>query len=253
MAESIAIIKARLLVKNITPRYPIDIHWFANQVLHKPSIIHAREMNINCNAVIIDKPYYDHIHIGVNINHPKNKQRFSIAHEIAHIYCEHKGNISFIDSEEDPVLRKEADGFATEILMPKYHVLTLSTKSNNPLNLAKAIYSSFEVSYEAACRRIIELDIYQGAFFMFSSKKYFCKYATPNYSVDVNILRKHFSEMCPTMTCGEKWTRNISMLGEPNILFLQRFHSGTYLAFLVKEERDPVQFYNMLINIIAQS
>ena len=248
MAESIAVIKARLLVKNLAPRYPINILWFANQVLHKPSIIHLRELNPNCNAVIIDKPCYDHIHIGVNINHPDNKQRFSIIHEIAHIYCEHKGNISFIDSEEDPVLRKEADGFATEILMPKYHILTLSSRINNPLNLAREIYNNFDVSYETACRRILELYIYRGAFFMFSDRKYFYKYATPGYSYDVNVLRKIFFNTCPTMRCGEKWTQNISMFGESNTLFLQRLRSGTYLAFLIKEKSNPLQSYNKPIN-----
>jgi Zn-dependent peptidase ImmA (M78 family) len=67
--------------------------------------------------------------IGINENHHKNRQRFTIAHELGHLYLHEKGKIhidrkfqinlrdensSTGDSEEE----KEANLFAAELLMP---------------------------------------------------------------------------------------------------------------------------------------
>lgn len=63
--------------------------------------------------------------IGVNENHPKNMQRFTIAHEIGHYLSGHQHyENTFIDDEKryfDPHFHqeKEADIFAAELLMPK--------------------------------------------------------------------------------------------------------------------------------------
>ncbi|MEW5952137.1 MAG: ImmA/IrrE family metallo-endopeptidase [Bacillota bacterium] len=251
MIESLAVIKAKLLVKSLVPQYPIDIQWLTDQVLHKPSIIHECDMDKGCSAVIVDKPHYAKIHIGVNNQHPKHKQRFGIVHEIAHIYCEHKGNISFIDEEEDPVLRREADSFATEVLMPTYYVLSLSPTNDNPLKLAWALYSRFKVSYEAACRRILELGIYQGLFAMFNRREYFCMHRSPGFSFNNEQLKKYLDVMTPQMEHGEKWAQEVKMHGSSYILYIQRFNTGNYLAFLVAAERNRTHFYNFVLKCIA--
>ncbi|MTI83290.1 MAG: hypothetical protein FH756_05155 [Firmicutes bacterium] len=80
--ESIATIKARLLVKNLNPAYPLNIKWFVAEVLDKPVEIHQTELDPRCSALVIDKPHYDFIHIGVNKYHPRTRQRFATLHEI---------------------------------------------------------------------------------------------------------------------------------------------------------------------------
>ena len=88
-----------------------------------------------CGFLIRDKHRKRTI-IGVNANHHRNRQRFTIAHEFAH-YILHdsqpfhidKINVGFIrrnrdskSSEGTDVEEKEANLFAAELLMPKQFI-----------------------------------------------------------------------------------------------------------------------------------
>lgn len=90
--------------------------------------------------------------IAVNENHPQNKQRFSIAHEIGHIA--HGHNISdtdlkrFTDGEFNYLnanhrQEKEANMFAAELLMPKKFL-------DKSLPLAGLDYSKLAMEYEVS-------------------------------------------------------------------------------------------------------
>lgn len=61
--------------------------------------------------------------IGINSDHPKVRQRFSIAHELGHFYLQHpqeeESIMSDDDSEEWKMCESEANEFAGELLVPK--------------------------------------------------------------------------------------------------------------------------------------
>ena len=71
----------------------------------------------------------DHAVIGVNSTHPPTRQRFTVAHEIAH-YVMHAGQPMFVDrfarvnwrNGESNQEEIEANQFAAELLMPRQFV-----------------------------------------------------------------------------------------------------------------------------------
>lgn len=248
MPDSIASIKARLLINRLNPRYPIDVEWFASQILNKPVTIHEVDLDNQCSAVIYDKTYYDYIHIGVNKNHPKRKQRFGCFHELAHIYLEHKGNISFIDGEEDPVLRKEADDFAAESLMPKHRILSLAANSKEPLWLVRQIFQLYTVSNEAASRRIFDLDIHRGAVMIFNHRRLFCNHKSNGFNYDIDVIDSILKYECSNLHCGKAIQKELHFYKTHIILHLYRFYSGNFLAFLIEAKDASVSFHYQHLN-----
>lgn len=104
------------------------------------------------------------IFLGVNQNHPNNRKRFTIAHEIGH-YLLHSKDILHYDLEElDKVYFRaksilsreetEANFFAAEILMPD----SLIDKCiDSGINSVEELAKFFEVSEEAMRYRLINL------------------------------------------------------------------------------------------------
>jgi Zn-dependent peptidase ImmA (M78 family) len=111
--------------------------------------------------------------IGINKNHPKKRQRFSIAHELGHYVLEHKGEL-FVDQT---VLNKrdeksqiavdpqeiEANAFAANLLMPQHMMLDALVEtagSNNNITravLIEQMAKKFNVSNAAMEYRLINL------------------------------------------------------------------------------------------------
>ncbi len=110
--------------------------------------------------------------IGVNSKHAKTRQRFSVAHEIAHLVM-HPGTPMFVDrfvrvnyrNGESNREEIEANAFAAELLMPcnlmaesvdralaKHQGLT-------PEQLAKQLARTFHVSPEAMSYRLQNLEV----------------------------------------------------------------------------------------------
>jgi Zn-dependent peptidase ImmA (M78 family) len=114
----------------------------------------------------------EHRLIGVNSRHAQTRQRFTIAHEIAHLVM-HEGTPMFIDrfvrvnwrngaSNQQEV---EANAFAAELLMPRRFVeaeveRVISKQSKvTPEELAATLAKSFEVSAEAMRYRLANLGV----------------------------------------------------------------------------------------------
>lgn len=113
----------------------------------------------------------DHVIIGVNINHPENRRRFTIAHECGHFLL-HKSKELYIDKEFSVQLRGrkasaavdpdeiEANRFAAELLMP-YDMLVkdLSKKWIDIENEAEIqkLSNKYKVSRQAMTFRIQNL------------------------------------------------------------------------------------------------
>jgi Zn-dependent peptidase ImmA (M78 family) len=110
--------------------------------------------------------------IGVNSVHAKTRQRFTIAHEIAHLEL-HKGNPMFIDHSARVNWRKgasnreeaEANAFAAELIMPRRfiqeEVEKVLEKGPNvlPAQLVARLAKRFGVSSEAMWYRLTNLGV----------------------------------------------------------------------------------------------
>lgn len=110
--------------------------------------------------------------IGVNSRHAGTRQRFSIAHEIAHLDM-HKGKPVFIDRYDRVNWRDgtsdreeiEANAFAAELLMPRELVareidrVVSREPAITPQKLATQMAKAFQVSAEAMSYRLENLGV----------------------------------------------------------------------------------------------
>ena len=133
--------------------------------------IELEDLGEDCSAVLVRKE--NRAVIGVNRSQHPNRQRFSIAHEIAHFYL-HKGDtyidkgyrVNFRDLESGSGTKTEemeANAFAAALLMPatwvkdafKQQPFDLLTEDDSLEKLAK----KFQVSTQAMTYRLINLRI----------------------------------------------------------------------------------------------
>ncbi len=110
--------------------------------------------------------------IGVNSNHHRNRQRFTIAHEIGHYRLHHIGRV-FIDAT--PVFFRDttsaegqspqeivANAFAAELLMPENKLREILREQ--PIdafdeNALRSVANQFEVSTQALTIRLTRLGL----------------------------------------------------------------------------------------------
>ena len=97
--------------------------------------------------------------IGVNKNHHPFRQRFSVAHELAHFLLGHEGyeDREFIDSNFDkPIpIEREANVLASYLLMPQALIKKyVDQKMDIP-----ALSKQFQVSQQAMTIRLLEIGL----------------------------------------------------------------------------------------------
>ncbi len=144
LAENIA----RKLVQDNGLDVPIPVRQFVEGTLGYQVVETELEDWLSAQA--------DHSHqvILVNSNHPRHRQRFSIAHELGHHYLGHvkellgplEGSYQQIRDRQE----QEADAFAAEFLMPAGTVKTLFSQG---LTVAQMTLR-FDVSQEALWHRL---------------------------------------------------------------------------------------------------
>ncbi len=232
MTESNATIEAKLLVNALRPKYPFNVIWLANQILDfKPVVLDEEDFPMDICAMILDKPEYTSVHVCVNSNRPLTSQRFGVVHELAHVYLCHQGDISFIENEEDPILHAEADAFSTEMLKPKHNILTLANKYHNPMVLIPKILRAYNVSLEMTCRRLLELEIYNGTFTCFNENDSFFTYSTLGFEINTQQI-----SYIPKIDRGCLVTSKNTIQGVPVNCYIKRFKTGNFLVALVEEK-----------------
>lgn len=109
--------------------------------------------------------------IGVNSNQSTNRQRFSIAHEIGHYILAHYKRDAYLDMATDiaegvpldhsgikDAEEKEANCFASELLMPTNMIRKDFAQMEEPSRLAKR----YEVSEEAVWVKLLRLNLVTG-------------------------------------------------------------------------------------------
>lgn len=98
----------------------------------------------------------DTVGIICNKKHSRNRQRFTVAHEIGHLVLDHQFSIrdhkEIINFKTKSPIEKEANIFAAELLMPR-KVLLDYLKTNVVPNV-KAVAKVFQVSEEALWYKI---------------------------------------------------------------------------------------------------
>jgi Zn-dependent peptidase ImmA (M78 family) len=111
--------------------------------------------------------------IGINQDHPKNRQRFSIAHEVGH-WCLHRSTSSvfvdtssvfFRDKESSEGVRMqeiEANRFAAALLMPEQELRDAVGPAHlDPFDEVafRRLAARFAVSIQALSIRLARLDL----------------------------------------------------------------------------------------------
>jgi len=103
--------------------------------------------------------------IGVNSTHPLNRQRFTIAHEIAHLVLHndsaHTDYRNVVSSQATDPKEIEANKFAAAILMPEYLIRKSVAKRTKPLDESaiRRLSVVYRVSAQAMALRLTNLGI----------------------------------------------------------------------------------------------
>ncbi len=103
----------------------------------------------------------DETFIAVNENRTFARKRFTIAHEIGH-FLMHKGESFDLSGKGDPKIEREADIFATNLLMPSAMIREIHNQFSSlstGMDTVSEMAWIFRVSNEAMKFRLFELKI----------------------------------------------------------------------------------------------
>ncbi len=128
------------------PTVPLDVEKLANKMGIK---IEYADFPNDLSGELIKDPATNHWVIYVNKNHHINRQRYTIAHEIAH-FCQHRhlkyrfeDEIFFRGGESYDKEETEANNFASSILMPEQE---FKTKVRSGIRKIEELAGIFKVS-----------------------------------------------------------------------------------------------------------
>jgi len=143
--------KIRIIVKKTgIAEPPVPIEKIAE--LFSIKVIPYSSFSDNISGTIVEQKGF--IVIGVNSNHAKVRQRFTIAHELGHFFAGHDLAEQIIDDVFDRPTDKEreANKYAAELLMPKDFLKQDIGKKMDIPKLAK----KYNVSEQAMSIRLLE-------------------------------------------------------------------------------------------------
>ena len=166
----IKVVTKELLNRFGVTQIPIDIETLAVQA---GAVLSYEPFEGELSGVLVKEN--DRIVIGVNSTDPKNRQRFTIAHELGHLLLQHPGEI-FVDHVISRRDKKsslaidwqeiEANKFAAELLMPEDLLLEKAQfiqENNNGITaiaLLTQLAKDFQVSAQAMEIRLTNLGIF---------------------------------------------------------------------------------------------
>jgi len=162
-----------LLLKANISEPPIDVEKIA-KILNVEIVPHNFEDHDAVSGILIRNN--NETIIGVNSHHPKERQRFTIAHEIGHLQLHsHKGShmdrnspslirlrddVSSLAVDEDEI---ESNTFAAELLMPSFLIqqefrkITSTERFNE--DIVDKLAEDYEVSVQAMTYRLMNLGL----------------------------------------------------------------------------------------------
>jgi len=137
--KKLNVVKAPIPIEKVASLFSLEI------------VYYPKFPNSISGAIIKDEDLHA---IGVNENHPKVRQRFTIAHELGHYIMGHDENTILDDTfDKNTDKEREANKFAGELLMP-YDLLKSDIEKEicDIPSLAK----KYEVSEQAMSIRLLE-------------------------------------------------------------------------------------------------
>jgi Zn-dependent peptidase ImmA (M78 family) len=162
--------RAKQAAKKILERFGQSVPINLDAILEAHNLIlRTQELEEKISGMLVIKDGY--AIIGVNHNHHKNRQRFTIAHELGHFILHQNLSNIFIDSslvffrneEASEGTKKqeiEANTFAAELLMPES--ILIEKARNQPLDddkVIKELAKNFGVSVQALTIRLTILGL----------------------------------------------------------------------------------------------
>lgn len=254
LEKTAGVLKARWLINYINPNYPIDLF----RLLEKPeleidrsvSIIPCDNLPIDISATIVKHPQLNYCYIMFNTNHTIGRNRFSIAHEIGHLSLNHKGY--GIGENEDPLIKKEADDFASELLLPYSKFMNVAVMNYNldPISLAMKLRDKrhFWASLEATCRRILDIELFTGVFILYDHFRRYFTYNSKDFEPcedTVENINRILLELKSVL-----WSRTMFSTKTAGLfVFAKRFMSGQILAAVTTTDKIG---HNTYINFSDQ-
>ncbi len=118
--------KVRFILKKLhLQEPPVDVEKIA--AFFSIHIVPYKNFPEHISGMIARDKRGDHedVYIGYNANQAKVRQRFTIAHELGHFLSGHD-DLKIVEDgfDKDTVKEKEANAFASELLMPKDMLVT---------------------------------------------------------------------------------------------------------------------------------
>jgi len=127
-----------------------------------------KELNDDVSGLFIMSG--DNAIISYNKNEIKERQRFTIAHELGHFFLHSKQKPIFVDKKPKVMFRnsasssgelhqeREANAFAASLLMPKRLIQEeISSLASNDFDIIKTLAKNFKVSEQAMSFRLSNL------------------------------------------------------------------------------------------------
>lgn len=162
---SVERIAEQILEKAGVNTAPVPVEQVASRLDIK---IQRADLGEDCSGVLVRNG--NRAIIGVNKRHHSNRQRFSIAHEIAHFvlhrgdtYVDTRYRVHFRDLESGSGTKREemeANAFAAALLMPAAWVKDAFEEQTFDLaedDVLKMLAEKFEVSTQAMTYRLMKL------------------------------------------------------------------------------------------------
>lgn len=150
--------------------------------------------------------------ISINRGSPEGRQRFSLAHELAHWICDrHTG--SFLCAQEDigpqSVAAKsteaQANGYASQLILPSYLVDPWAKDKTVSLEVADALAADFRTSLTAAVIKLVKRSTNAVAIACHNQTKLIWHQRSASFSSDFYVVNElHQETDAFTMVFSEK-------------------------------------------------
>lgn len=166
--------------------------------------------------------------IYINKNHSSARQRFSVAHEFGHIIMGHRNGTPSPGVNESDFEYQSANNFAAALLMPAWPVLCLAKKYPDSLVfLVQKISTYFDVSIEAAARRLAGTDVLPGLIVLVDPNVGLItwEYHSPSIHLDHDAFHEFLARYFAQPTKREE---NLEIMGYPFRIEVKRMW-GKYL------------------------
>jgi Zn-dependent peptidase ImmA (M78 family) len=129
--------------------------------------------------------------VGINIDRPITRQRFTAAHEICHHIKDRKSQICPLDGRKNTI-EKFADKFAAELLMPSSEFFKISqlyvSKNHVDFDNIFAISDYFGVSFEASVYKLAyKFNLIKGDIEPATLKKRISQYRPENKRISLGL------------------------------------------------------------------